>query len=364
MFSSLRSLIVWVLASTISLNIASLVSASSYAMSIGDLIVRDTTFLDTTGQESGDFPRPLVHSSPSTHVTNGAQQNPGTGREVTVVNVGSYSKPMSSNSQRIFKAKFNDNGNGYNISLPGWLCADLVLGDWEAPDGTQIVNGSIGDLAKQMRLPSKALHNYTYTRAAALLESINSTFTDVLCEPDSNSGRQLLYNRWRTQDVEGYWETYLLSASGVIGIALLGLRLGIIHEGITANITLQTQVYILAATGTLEYLCVTTLWRLQTNGFIPRGEALILNAVWTLGEKIRDNAGWAWTGSCAGASTFAGGIRALGSQALSHLRVLNPSRLRHGEPSTLDLISQMRDVENGNGGGGMMVPDIGEQCTS
>ena len=269
---------------------------------------------------------------------------------------------MSSFSERIFRATFNDSGAGYNISLPGWLCADLPLGDWESPQGTQIVNGSIGDMYTQMRLPSKMLSNYTATRATALAASISETFSQILCEPIPNTGRALTYDGWRTQDIEGFWEAYVLGTAGVLGIGFVGLHLGIIHQGITANISLEQQVWILAATGALEFLAVTTVFRLQTNGFIPRTEAMVLNALWTIGEKIRDQTGPAWAGTCAGWSTFKEGINSMARQALTNLKIMNPDQMGPAGPSSLDLMSQVRDIETGHGGNA--IPVIGEQCSS
>ncbi|KAL9131965.1 MAG: hypothetical protein Q9217_000245 [Psora testacea] len=334
-------------------------------MSIGDLVTRDNSFQDNTAQQSNieDDVSDVSVDPPAPNPLSAVKEtvDPVLGRKITL---GDGSKPLSTFSQRIFRATFNDSGNGYNISLPAWLCADLIIGDWESPNGTGIVNGSIGDLYSQLLIPSKALSNYTYTRAAALAASINETFANILCEPIPNTGRALTYDGWRTQDIEGFWEAYIIATGGIMGIGILGLHLGIIHEGITANISLQTQVYILAATGTLQFMCATTMFRLQTNGFLPRTEAMLLNALWTLGEKIRDMLIPCWASTCASWSTFTEGVNALAAQALNSVRVINPDQMRHGQPSSLDLISQVRDLETGHGSGGGAAPGVGGHCAT
>ncbi|KAL9635394.1 MAG: hypothetical protein Q9164_003485 [Protoblastenia rupestris] len=363
MLLNAQSILLWALTCITNLVIIPFVSASNYGMSIGDLIVHDETFLNETEKE--------ISLSGSNKFSTSYQKHPSTvnptNRKFELANGGTYSKPMSSSSQRIFRATFDDAGDGFNISLPGWLCADLVVGNWEAPNGTKVVNGSIGDVYKELALPTRALNNYTYTRAAALAASINKIFSEIICEPTPKTGRALTYDGWRTQDIEGFWEAFLLGTAGVIGIGITGLRFGIIHEGLTANITLSTQVYILAITGTLEFICVTTMFRLQTNGFIPRSEAMILNGLFTLGEKIMATLQPHWKDTCAAWSTFIEGVKSLSTQALSKVRVLNPSQaesqMSQG-PSSIDLISSAQDIETGYVSGSNTQATVGGQCMS
>ncbi|KAL9099068.1 MAG: hypothetical protein Q9163_005378 [Psora crenata] len=356
-----KSSMLWALVSITNLNVITSVKASDYGISIGDFIQR-TQPVDTGAHANtqSDVLGTSVDSSVPDEPTHWTDLTAGPDGVVNVAE--GISNPVSSFSQRIFRTTFDDNGAGYNISLPGWYCADIVLGDWEAPDGTRIVNGSIGDLYSQLRLPANMLTNYTLNRAAALSASINDALTDILCEPIPNTGRALTYDGWRSQDIEGFWEAFFIATGGVFGIGFAGLKWGIIHEGITANITLETQVFILAATGTLQFLCATAMFRLQTNGYLARGEAMLLNAVWTLGEIFRDHLLASWTGTCAAWSTLRNGVNYLAQQALRNVRILYPSELAHGHPSALELVSQVRDVETGHGA--MAPPGQGGQCSS
>lgn len=80
----------------------------------------------------------------------------------------------------------------------------------------------------------------------------------------------------------------VVGTGGVLAIGWTGLHYGIIHQGITANLTLDAQVNILAGTGALQFLFGTVILRLYQKSFISRVEALVLNAAITAANNIVD----------------------------------------------------------------------------
>ena len=73
--------------------------------------------------------------------------------------------PMQkTNLQRQLSAVFNSTGNGaYNITVPGCIAGNDIIGDIEAPNGTMITNATFGNLITILQLRGAALYNYTLT---------------------------------------------------------------------------------------------------------------------------------------------------------------------------------------------------------
>ncbi|KAG8528746.1 uncharacterized protein KY384_006433 [Bacidia gigantensis] len=329
--------------------LSSVAVASNYGMSIGDLMGKDNTFADETVSIQTSY-----YEEPAAAHPNGVNTN---NKKLGIV--PSNSKPMSGLSQREFKSFYNNSGYGYDLRLPAWLCADILLGDWTAPSGEEITNGSLGDLAQQLRLPPNRLAEYTVYRADIFQRSISDKLNNILCKPTPNGGRVLTYDGWHSQDLEGFWVAYILAGVSTAVVGWTGLHVGVAHPGSAANITVDQQVYILTATAVAEYIAVTTIFRLQTNGYISYVQAFVLNAIWSIFEVAGEVLTAAWDNVCADFETFRDGVATLANQALNRLFVFNPRRLSRGGGSALDLVGQVQDVETGHG-----LPGIGEGCVA
>ena len=196
------------------------------------------------------------------------------------------------NGQRILNAFWNSTDHGgYNLTIPGCLSGYDVIGQIEAPNGTIIDNATFANLITVLQLPGDALWNYTMTFANKTYNDISAILDAIVCDGPQGASRELLWPRpdWRDYDNrEGFTLAYLIGGLGVISIGYAGTHLGVIHEGITANISTEVEVRILAATGFLEYLFLTTLWRLQSveRRYIGRLEALILNGFIWVGAQL------------------------------------------------------------------------------
>ncbi len=201
------------------------------------------------------------------------------------------------NGQRTLNAFYNSTDHGgYNLTIPGCLSGDDVIGQIEAPNGTIINNATFANLISVLQLPGAALWNYTMTFANQTYNDINATLDAIICDGPQGANRELLWPQalrpnWRDPETsEGFWSAFILGGLGVASIGYTGTHLGVIHEGITANISTEVEVRILAATGLMEFVFLTVVWRLQSvqKRWIGRGEALILNAfIWAGAQLLK-----------------------------------------------------------------------------
>ena len=199
-------------------------------------------------------------------------------------------------ARRALNVFFNSTDHGgYNLTIPGCLAADAILGDAELPNGSFVTNATFATLINSMQLPEAALHNYTLTMATMMYEKINATLAEVICGGAAGATRQLLMPNWvarpewrDTEGREGFWTACIVGLLGSTGIAWLGTRLAIAHHAPTQNITVDAEVLILAATTAVEFIFVTMVWRLQTvpSRHVGRWEAMLLNAFIWLGGKM------------------------------------------------------------------------------
>ena len=247
--------------------------------------------------------------------------------------------------RKVFSAvNFDGKANlGYNISIPGNTCETTVIGDWENPSGALVPNATLGDIYNAMNLPSAGLINYTLTRALALQEKLNTTLTDVICAPPASANRGLLF-RYDPRDVEGFWTAFILGGSGVGFIGFFGLREAIIPQSM-GNITVNEEVWILAATALAQYIVVSASFRLQHLGYFSKGEAFVLNAFIAMGEGIASSCRFLWDKTCAAPGAVKYGILRLAQATVDRLQSFEPRSLGTGGGSSLDLVGQ--DIEQG-----------------
>ena len=201
------------------------------------------------------------------------------------------------NGQRILNAFYNSTDHGgYNLTIPGCLSGYDIIGQIEAPNGTIINNATFADLISVLSLPGAALWNYTMTFANQTYNDINATLDVIICDGPQGGSRELLWPQalrpnWRDPETsEGFWSAFIIGGLGVGSIGYVGTHLGVIHEGIVANISTETEVQILAATGFMEFVFLTVLWRLQSveRRWIGRGEAIVLNAfIWAGAQLLK-----------------------------------------------------------------------------
>lgn len=235
-------------------------------------------------------------------------------------------------ARRALNVFFNSTDHGgYNLTIPGCLAADAILGDAELPNGSFVTNATFATLINSMQLPEAALHNYTLTMATMMYEKINATLAEVICEGAAGATRQLLMPNWVPRPEwrdgagrEGFWTACVIGLLGSTGIAWLGTRLAIGHHAPTQNISVDTEIWILAATTAVEFIFVTMVWRLQTvpRRHVGRAEAIVLNALIWLGGRMLVALEYINTHTCFSTETAQQGISGLMESARRGAQVL------------------------------------------
>ena len=260
--------------------------------------------------------------------------------------------------QRSLWVYFNSTDHGgYNLTIPGCLSPDLILGDGEFPNGTFVTNATFGDLIVALSLPPEALYNYTLTMAQQIYDKINATLAEIICEGAAGATRQLLWpafprpNYRNADESEGFMSAFIVGIVGVTGIAWGGTHLAIAHKWPTQNITIEPEVAILAATTAVEFIFLTVLWRLQSvpKRWIGRAEARVLNAFILVGEQLLKGLQKIQSSTCFSTATAQTGLSGLIARAQEKVQVFRFGYgTNTGSMSAANLVEVGRDVEMGN----------------
>ena len=238
-------------------------------------------------------------------------------------------------SQRALNVFFNSTDHGaYNLTIPGCLAADAILGDVELPNGTFVTNATFATLITSMQLPSAALYNYTLTMATMMSERINATLNKIICDGGAGATRRLLMpngqgpgwrDGWRDPDnSEGFVTAFIVGLLGTTGIAWAGTRIAIAHHWPTQNVSIDTEVAILAATTAMEFTFITMLWRLQSvpKRWVGRWEAMVLNAFIWIGGKLLSGLEYINQNTCCDTETAQAGLSNFMRRASQSAQVL------------------------------------------
>ena len=222
--------------------------------------------------------------------------------------------PVENIAGRNLNAFFNDTKTGfggYNLTIPGCLSLnETLIGEIESPNGTIIANATLADLVTVLQLNGPQLWNYTMTFANQTYNTINASLDLIICEGAQGATRDLLWDPPYLEQSEGFWTAFIISVSGLTGMAFGSLSLGVIKEGGHQEI----EVGILAAAAGLEFLFVTLMFRLQTrHQFLGKLEAYILNGfIWIAAQfvKLCDAV---WNSRCCGSVTASEAFKAFKS---------------------------------------------------
>lgn len=237
-------------------------------------------------------------------------------------------------SQRALNVFFNSTDHGaYNLTIPGCLAADAILGDAELPNGTFVTNATFATLINSMQLPPAGLYNYTLTMATMMSEKINATLNEIICDGGAGATRRLMMPNWQgpgwregwrdPENSEGFVSAYIVGLLGTTGIAWAGTRIAIAHHRPTQNISIDAEVAILAATTALEFTFITMLWRLQSvpERWVGRAEAMMLNAFIWVGGKLLSGLKYIISNTCFNTETLQSGESDLMQRARASAQV-------------------------------------------
>ena len=174
-----------------------------------------------------------------------------------------------------------------------------------------------------------------------------------MCQPSKLPDRELLWDYLDPAQRDGWYSAVILGTIGGATIGYTFLHLGIIHQGITANITLETQVRILTAGFVLGSIYEASIYRLHSKSYIGHGEAYVLNAFITVGNSLLPSLQAAAAGVCAAKDSISVGMQQLSQQVKQLPQIFqqqSPQAQAMGQrgPSSLNLVGQMLpDLESG-----------------
>ncbi len=333
MFSYVMSAITLILAAPLG-SLLSPVQAGSPGATIADLI----TVLDLSTAPDSSY------SDDANFIDVG---NPPSNASDTGVEYETAKRSFQDLHQQIFSASYTAprGQTGYNITIPGDICANNVIGNFVTPEGVSIPDATIDDIYNAVPYTSARRRNDTLHRALAVQSTLNTTLLNVICAPPANPGasRDILF-RYDRADVEGFWSAFIIGGLGVGGIAFVGLQQAIVNKD-QGLISATEEVWILAATALAQYILVTIIFRLQHVRAFSRGEAFVLNVFIAMGEAIGGGCKRLWATECAAPDALRDGIRHLAQSTVNRLQGFEPRRLGTGGDSSINLVGQ--DIEQG-----------------
>ncbi|KAI4129442.1 MAG: hypothetical protein LQ338_002223 [Usnochroma carphineum] len=196
-------------------------------------------------------------------------------------------------------ATYEEDGNGYNITLPGHLCANTVVGNFVSPAGNFYPNATMALIHNSLaHLSPMALLTYTQRRLKIAENRLYDALKPFICDPPLGGARALLA-RYEARD-----------RSGECCWAIL--------NGLTVPIYAGTFYIVLAQPAFAQHWPGSVNWGIGVFGFtllatwqwiihrlerrelaLRQSEADILNFFIIVGEYITAIAKASWGGVCA-----------------------------------------------------------------
>ncbi|KAL8669979.1 MAG: hypothetical protein Q9168_005458 [Polycauliona sp. 1 TL-2023] len=198
-----------------------------------------------------------------------------------------HSRPPSFPYPQSYSAIYSEDGNGYNITLPGHLCANTTVGDFIAPGGTLFRNASLATIHTSLaHLSPATLRSYTHRRLETAIHNLYSALQPWICDPPSGGARALLY-RYQASDRTGEC-CYAILAGLSVPIFFGSMYIPLAHPGVTDT----WPGWAHATTAGIGFALLTTyglmLRRMDRQELrLQRLEAEMLNFFIIVGEYIR-----------------------------------------------------------------------------
>lgn len=198
-----------------------------------------------------------------------------------------------------YSATYNVDGRGYNITLPGELCAETVVGDFVTPAGNLHRNASLVTVHNSLsNLSPLTLRSFTERRLRFAQSRLYNALKPYMCDPPSGGSRELLF-RYSTSDRTGDCCWALLSIFGSLAIWAGSMYVPLANPVGTGNWT-GNQVFGLATVGiALMVTYNVVLDRLRRQELtLQSWEANSLNFFIAAGEAIVQGLRASWGGIC------------------------------------------------------------------
>ncbi|KAL8768190.1 MAG: hypothetical protein Q9209_005499 [Squamulea sp. 1 TL-2023] len=197
-----------------------------------------------------------------------------------------------------YSAVYERDGKGYNITLPGQLCANTIIGDFISPAGNLYPNASLATVhASLFLLSEQVLLSYTERRLIIAAKRLYDSLKPWICDPPAGGARALLF-RYEASDRTGQC-CYAILAGLAVPIFMGTMYIPLAHPGYTAQWS-GTAHWSVASFGfallTAHTIILDRLRRSELR--LQRMEAATLNFFIIAGEQIRKALDASWGGIC------------------------------------------------------------------
>ncbi|KAI9762650.1 MAG: hypothetical protein M4579_000268 [Chaenotheca gracillima] len=231
----------------------------------------------------------------------------------------------------------DEDGNGYNITLPEHTCANSIVGNFESPSGHTLTDATVRDVIVDIRANAHYvgyLKSFTMGKLRELQSDINATLNEQICDESTSdldySGRELLDSHLAIG--KGFWTAMLVYSPPGFGIAW-----GVLDAAITAQnntvISILSETAIIAALGVFEAVLLTIILHVDRTAMFGDFEIAVLNLFITIGRGIKNRSRAGWSGTCSAASAVGGWVQKLARGVSGGVQTINQS------PSQVDLVA-------------------------
>ncbi|KAL8919107.1 MAG: hypothetical protein Q9172_005137 [Xanthocarpia lactea] len=147
-----------------------------------------------------------------------------------------HKRPYRFPHARTYSATYNDNnGSGYNITLPGHLCASTIVGDYISPAGNLYYNATMATIHNSLaHLSPLAVRAFTTRSLVLARRQLYDALKPFICDPHEAGARALLF-RYEASDRTGECCYGISAVVGTMIIAAVGMLIPTMHPGATAN---------------------------------------------------------------------------------------------------------------------------------
>ncbi|KAL8929306.1 MAG: hypothetical protein Q9208_001389 [Pyrenodesmia sp. 3 TL-2023] len=204
-----------------------------------------------------------------------------------------------------YSATYDEDGRGYNVTLPGELCADLVVGTFVAPGGRTFHNASLVTVHNALtHLSPIALLAFTQRSLRLAQQRLFTALQPWLCDPPASNSRALLF-RYANTDRSGTCCWAMLNLFGTVGIFAGSMYVPLASPDFAASWSGNERFGIATFGIALMTTWQIILYRLQKSELtLPKWEANILNLYFAASEFVVKALKASFQGTCIAFATL------------------------------------------------------------
>lgn len=210
-----------------------------------------------------------------------------------------HTRPVKFPYALTYSATYHEEGRGYNITLPGQLCADLVVGRFVAPGGTTFHNASLVTIHNALaHLSPISLLAFTQRSLKLAQQRLAHALQPWICDAPSSNSRALLF-RYAASDRSGDCCWAMLNLFGTVGIFAGSMYVPLSSPDFAASWS-GNERFAIATVG----IALMTTWQIildrlrRSELTLSRWEANTLNVFLAASDLVIRVLKASWRGTC------------------------------------------------------------------